>query len=782
MAATPSFSADCSNLETQVAAAQAATPAGTESDPAVVNLDSSQATGGGNADDLCVNSYTIPGSPAGGGVVTIRGAGGFDGTGAPTRSLTGTNVGRINLEDLTFRNSHTTSKGGAVFMSGMSFIRIVDSDFSGNSADDDGGAVYLAPQGTSPNVAGAISGGIYSNNTSGGSGGAVAIVATGNGTIGVSGGTAHPLQILTNQAAFNGGGFYVNDASQPGGTDELTVQDVQTNLNRAGGSGGGGWLTTQKSTSLVLARDGFSENTVGPVDGTSLGSDHFGGGLYLNSDGSTFASVRDNAYQDNTIEPVPTERAAIIVEPQGSAYGGGGLALFGNGNNARSEREAFYRNSVAGQPEGSPEESEGGGLYVSGANSSFYGYLDAIAGNKVGADGEGGGAYAGTPQNFTTLTFSSSTVAGNSVGQGGQRAGLAGGGDDHLNLKDSIVYQTPMPDIGGFSQVSSQYSDACVDGGPFSGTGNICVDPKLEKPELGAIHETVASPTIDAGLDHLFCEEEVPECPRTDYDGEPRPFDNHADLRRLARVGGDEPEHHVVDMGVDEYAFLLDRPGGTPGGKPAGGGSNTLTGAVLGTSASGGRCGRRAISLVRADQRGGRVVLEGLVGSSLAGKRVRVTANYRRGGKKVAKIVRARKDGVFTAKLKRPARKDFGRARFSAKAGSARSISLRLYQSLATRSVRQRGGKVVVTGRIRRALVGRRNRVAIKRLVCGHYRTVGSARPSRSGRYVVSFKVPNLGGVALYRAESRVLRRAGSRVYVKQYARAVSISLTDQTG
>lgn len=59
---------------------------------------------------------------------------------------------------------------------------------------------------------------------------------------------------------------------------------------------------------------------------------------------------------------------------------------------------------------------------------------------------------------------------------------------------------------------------------------------------------------------------------------------------------------------------------------------------------------------------------------------------------------------------------------------------------------------------------------------------MGSAKPTRSGRYKVTFDAPGIGGVALYRAESRVLRRKGSHVYVMQYARAVSIKLTDQTG
>jgi hypothetical protein len=435
---------------------------------------------------------------------------------------------------------------------------------------------------------------------------------------------------------------------------------------------------------------------------------------------------------------------------------------------------------VAGQPapvaaflQVAEPESEGGGLFVTGASSGYTAFMAVVAGNSVGddeerTDGDGGGIYVGAPaQQGTQLELNDSTVAGNSVGSDGAFPGISGGGNDgdSLAMTNSIVYNGPLPDIGGFGSFGDiAFTDACQVGDPgfheVAGPGNICQDPLLADPENGNIHQTASSPTIDQASDNLWNGHRFED--NTDFEGDPRPVDNDGD-------------GHTADMGADEVRV---RPSTPPPGKPSGG----LTGAVLGASASGSHCGRRAISLVRADTRGGRVVLKGLVGASLEGKKVTVRANYRRGGKVVSKTVRADGSGRFTARVKRPSRRDFRRARYRAKAGSARSVALRLYQSLATRSVKQKGGKVVVRGKIRRALVGRRNRVVIRRLVCGHYRTVGSARPSRSGRYVVTFKVPNLGGVALYRAESRVLRRAGSRVYVKQYARAVSITLTDQTG
>jgi len=87
-----------------------------------------------------------------------------------------------------------------------------------------------------------------------------------------------------------------------------------------------------------------------------------------------------------------------------------------------------------------------------------------------------------------------------------------------------------------------------------------------------------------------------------------------------------------------------------------------------------------------------------------------------------------------------------------------------------------------VRGRVDKPVLGRRNAVVVKRVLCGQYQTVGQARPNRRGVYVVSFPAPDLAVAALYRAETRVLARPGSRRYVRQFARAVSITLTGQTG
>jgi hypothetical protein len=111
--------------------------------------------------------------------------------------------------------------------------------------------------------------------------------------------------------------------------------------------------------------------------------------------------------------------------------------------------------------------------------------------------------------------------------------------------------------------------------------------------------------------------------------------------------------------------------------------------------------------------------------------------------------------------------------RFEARSGRFRSTKLKLVQDLSSRSIRVRGGLVELRGRVRRSLLGRRNPVIVRQLLCGRYRRVGAARPDRRGRYVVRFAAPARAPEALYRAESLVLVRRRGHRYVRRYARAL---------
>lgn len=194
-------------------------------------------------------------------------------------------------------------------------------------------------------------------------------------------------------------------------------------------------------------------------------------------------------------------------------------------------------------------------------------------------------------------------------------------------------------------------------------------------------------------------------------------------------------------------------------------------------------CDRRAISLVRADVRGRKVVLSGLVRSNLANRSVRILGNYGKGkrGSTLA-TVRPSTNGSFRATVNRPSRADFATARYRAQVDRSRSAPLKLAQSLSSSSVRQTTNQIEVRGKVKRSLLGKRRTVTVKRLICGRYKTVGSARPDRNGNYVVRFTISAAGSSSLFRAESMVLDRAGSKRYAKAFARAISIRVTSSTG
>jgi hypothetical protein len=691
---------------------------------------------------------------------------GFDGTGAPGRVLTGTDVHDLEIDDLTFVNSDATGNGGAISIDGESGVIIRRSSFFGNTATGKGGAVYLGPI-TRLAPGEPLNGVVIDSNTFGSqttpgdntaqTGGALAVETPGQG----QNSSYHDNLFFGNSAKGDGGAFTY--LLQPGNGENLSVFGNQVVGNRAGGSGGGGWISGQIGFMNVTG-ELYQGNSVEPTSGAPAG-DHFGGGLFL---GVSSPNLRDDTFKSNSIKTFA----------DGEDYGGGGLAVIASSVVGQSEFTRIEGNSVAGQPDGD-FESEGGGFHLSGVGI-WNSFLDAFAGNSIGALGAGGGIYTGAAIVGTHLNLVESTVAGNTAG--GQFAGIAGDANDTLRARNSIIYNGGPGDIGGFGSYDLQYTDACNDGpDPFAGEGNMCADPLLAGGT--DVHQTAQSPTIDAGSDALMSEGPG-ERPNTDYEGDPRPTDGDGD-------------GHTVDMGADESpAFVAGPPPPPHVPQCSDGSDNDGDGAVDGqdpgclsgpTDDNEGDetpgdlvlCGSREISLVRADAKGSKVSLSGFVATKHAGEKVALSVRYLgKGGKpKQLGTVRAKPDGSFKGLVAKPSRKLFKLARYRAQVGGAKSIELKLPQSLASSSLKQSGGTLVLRGQVDRALLGKRNPVVVKRILCGRYTTVGQAKPDRKGRYTVRFPAPaTTTGSALYRAETKVLARPGSRRYVKQFARAIGIT------
>jgi hypothetical protein len=730
----------------------------------------------------CTGSWTAKSfsmfAPIGSGAeLTIQGSGaGITLTGNGTqRILTGDDVRRLLIQNITFRGgiaSAAGADGGAIEITGYSGLQVFNSAFFANQANDRGGAIHVAsetpPLGENSLGVSAL-GNVFGSSTvqldgnTAATGGAISVETPGvNDQFSLNGNL-----FTNNEASSNGGAFDFELA--PAGGANVSLNENQVIANRAGGSGGGGHLDGPIGF-LNVTNSLYENNSVEPVTGFPA-TDHFGGGLFL---GGGLPNLAHNTFKGNSVKAFPN----------GGNLGGGGLAVLGTGVNAQSEYSRIEGNTVAAPLANTQFESEGGGLFFSGDGGRWQGFLDAIAGNSVGAGGEGGGIYVGAPVGATSLELAEVTVAANSVGAGGQFAGIAGDPQDDLQLWNSIVYTGGAGDIGGFDSFDIQYSDACTTaGGVFGGPGNICADPKLVG---GAnVHQTVLSPTIDKGSDELF-NMVGGERANEDYEGDLRPTDGDGD-------------GHTVDMGADETpagfiaqppvipppppqcsdqvdndgdgAIDAADPGCLPGPTDNNEGDETARDLVL--------CGQRQISLVRADVRGSKVVLSGIVATSLAGQKVQLTVRYLGQTGKAQKLgsVTPGADGQFQARVKKPPKKLFNDARYQAKVGTAKSVELKLPQSLASSSLKQAAGATLeLRGRVDRALLGKRNPVVIKRILCGKYTTVGQARPNKKGAYAVRFPSPPSQGSALYRAETKVLARPGSKRYVKQFARAIGIT------
>jgi len=404
--------------------------------------------------------------------------------------------------------------GGARINTGEASVAVTDSTFTGDSANEDGGALMV--EAASAN----LSGDTFTGNS------------------------------VSGYVAF-GGGLSARTVEGP-----ITLSSSQFSGNSSDNEGGGAWLGTEASgVGITLSGNTFSHNSVSDPSGTSTNSrGYLGGGLALEGEGTTpIATVqRGNTFDGNSV----SFKAAPF-----SAMGGGEstthIAL-------QSTGDRFTNNTLQSPSAKENVESEkvfgwGAGLSVAECGDTTEApptvpnitstLTDAIvAGNTLqsGPSANGAGIYVGfvCPSAYETLHLEDSTVAGNTVsGASGPVAGISGGPHDVLSLANTIVFgDSGGPELGGFQALagaSATFSDVCAGAAPFAGAGNICADPKLLAPGSGDVHETAASPTIDAGANAL-----VPGGLATDAFGTTRILPGH-----VGCAGGFPA---VVDIGAAE--------------------------------------------------------------------------------------------------------------------------------------------------------------------------------------------------------------------------------------
>jgi CSLREA domain-containing protein len=194
-------------------------------------------------------------NPAGTAVhVLVRGMtmrGGVDTTGSGGGAILH-EAGQLDLEDVHIRDSSTTTHGGSVRANAT--VTIDQCNFSRNSANGNGGGLYLASGTAAPNISVTQ----FDGNTASSGGGA--FFAGGSST------------------AVTGGAFTFNEATQGGAIrnfGDSILRDVLFQRNRAIGGGNGGAIANQSPGDIRFIRCTFENNEAanggGAVNNTLLG-------------------------------------------------------------------------------------------------------------------------------------------------------------------------------------------------------------------------------------------------------------------------------------------------------------------------------------------------------------------------------------------------------------------------------------------------------------------------------------------------------------------------------
>jgi hypothetical protein len=412
------------------------------------------------------------------------------------------NGGSLILEGLTFDGIRQSGSGGGLLVDLFGPVTVTGSTFSNNDAGVSGGGARIDAQDA------VISASVFIGNEAGQHGGGLALT------------TAAFRDVVTRapdglDAQLNGNDFSGNLAAAPADINEQPPPPRSVPPAPVDITGRGGGLFVGKSGDAVDGQQG----RIAEVGGNP-----------------PVVELNDNRYDLNAIAATRQIRT------------GGGLELAGVDVNATGEE--IIRNDVLGDANNDDraifmEGGEGGGLSIHGGQRDARLELTntAVAGNTVGQDGYGAGIYTGCNECGTEVTLTHTTVSGNSGGAGSTAPGIGGDPGDQLTLVNSIVIgnfittDAVVDDVQGFGAYTAEYSDVCniPQGSRADANGNICVDPKLANPEEGDVHQTVASPTIDAavGAENLTVDE--------DYESDLRPT--------LVSNRSGTP----YDMGADEF-------------------------------------------------------------------------------------------------------------------------------------------------------------------------------------------------------------------------------------
>ncbi|MDR2892702.1 MAG: autotransporter domain-containing protein [Deltaproteobacteria bacterium] len=409
-----------------------------------------------------------------------------------------------------FTNNKATGNGGGLYAKTLSGNFTVSNFFNSNSADGAGGAIYLAGAGAGTaafsgsltanfdaNKAGTdggairvdnasdwqgpINGSNFTNNSAGGSGGAISIAGVLRGDINNSSfssnsatnGNGGAIQADSITSAINGGGFSGNSAASGSGgaiyTSTISGNINGTNFsgNSAGGDGGAIQATTISNNIDGAA---FSGNTAGG-DGGAIHAASMTGSI----SNSTFSGNRA-AKGGGAIYGAPAHIDSGSFFGNRAAQGG---AIYGAGGNSQIRDSGFITNSA---------EQDGGALYF--AQGSALEFHNAQFDGNI-AGGQGGAIYFNTSAGSAyNITFSadadkSTSFMNNSQASGNNSFHVGGTGagamfNASITGEGTIGFYDPFTvnlDAGGFNLthtapkallILSGINDINTDGGSTS--------------------------------------------------------------------------------------------------------------------------------------------------------------------------------------------------------------------------------------------------------------------------------------------------------------------------
>jgi hypothetical protein len=178
------------------------------------------------------------------------------------------------------------------------------------------------------------------------------------------------------------------------------------------------------------------------------------------------------------------------------------------------------------------------------------------------------------------------------------------------------------------------------------------------------------------------------------------------------------------------------------------------------------QCTKRRLVLVDVLEGRRRVRLRGVADPNLAGRTVGI--RFSADGHVVAHA-KIHRDGSFqtTAPLPPGRLRGTNSARYQARVGRERSLSLKLRRRMVLRSIRSHGGQVTIAGRVVPPLgVPLRSIVLKRRVSCKHTEVVKRFKPAADGSFRVTVKAPKGVGAAVYRLSTSVRKtRSNPKLY-----------------